>query len=244
MLMSEKYDGVRAIWNGESMRSRVDKAFYPPVWFTENLPNWIALDGELFTERGKFQNTVSIVKKISPVNQEWRKITFNVFDSPTLSGTYMERYTQLQSIIKDIPYVKLVTQTRVTSDKQMEELYKKVLEKGGEGLVLRNPSMNYIKKRTKDLLKVKPTDDNEGIIINMIEGKGKDTGRMGALVVELKNNRSIKFKIGTGFTDALRQNFWNKKQNYKNRLVTFSYKGLTNAGKPRHPVYVRMRNLQ
>ena len=114
-----------------------------------------------------------------------------------------------------------------------------VLSLGGEGLVLRSPKMAYVPKRTKDLLKVKPMEDAEAIITNMVEGKGKDAGRM----VNLKNNRSKKFKIGTGFTNALRQNFWDRKEYYKNKVVTFEHKGLTDAGKPQHPVYVRMRNI-
>jgi DNA ligase-1 len=207
------------------------------------MPKDVALDGELFTSRGKFQNTVSVVKKISPVNSEWKRIVFKVFDSPTLEGTYDERYKQLQKIVSNLKYANLVSQIPVTSKNQMIQLYRKVLENKGEGLMLRNPKMKYVRKRTKDLLKVKPIDDSEGIIVSMMEGKGKDSGRMGALVVTLKNNSTKKFKIGTGFTDAMRQNFWNKRLNYKNKVVTFSYKGLTNAGKPRHPVFMRMRDI-
>lgn len=69
----------------------------------------------------------------------------------------------------------------------MNTLYKNVLSRGGEGLMLRNPKMKYIPKRTKELLKVKPMEDSEAIIVNMVEGKGKDTGKMGALVVTLIN---------------------------------------------------------
>ena len=247
MLMSEKYDGVRAIWNGKELRTRANKLIYAPTWFTANFPADVALDGELFTEYGKFQETVSIIKKIIPINSEWRKITYKVFDSPSLPGTYAERYEALKNVVasmcKTPCAVDYVRQSVVTSIEQMDSKYKSVLAHNGEGLVLRNPKMSYVPKRTKDLLKVKPIDDNEAIIVNMIEGKGKDSGRMGALVVELKNNRSKKFKIGTGFTDALRHNFWNRKEYFKGKLATFSYKGLTNAGKPRHPVYVRMRNI-
>ena len=236
MLMSEKYDGVRAIWDGQSLKTRTNKKIYAPSWFTDRLPRSIALDGELFTERGRFQDTISIIRKIVPVTSEWRKVTYKVFDSPTLNGEYMQRYAQL----KDMEGIDLVKQTLVTSKQQMNIFYNSVLKKGGEGLMLRNPSMEYIPKRTKYLLKVKPLEDNEGTIINMIEGKGKDTGRMGALVVRMKENKDKTFKIGTGFTDSMRQRFWNNYDKYMHKDVTYSYKGLTNAGKPRHPVYMRM----
>ena len=62
-LMSEKLDGVRCYWSGEKMYSRNGNLFYPPKWFTDGLPKDMALDGELFTKRSDFQNTISIVKK-------------------------------------------------------------------------------------------------------------------------------------------------------------------------------------
>ena len=172
---------------------------------------------------------------------------YKVFDSPTLPGTYIERYEAMKKIVnricKSACSLDSVRQTMVEFKPQMLSKYNTVIASGFEGVVLRSPKMSYVPKRTKDLLKVKPMEDAEAIITNMIEGKGKDAGRMGALMVNLKNNRSKKFKIGTGFTNALRQNFWNRKEYYKNKIVTFEYKGLTDAGKPRHPVYVRMRNI-
>tara|TARA_B110000977_G_C11061881_1_gene486291 strand:+ start:608 stop:2425 length:1818 start_codon:yes stop_codon:yes gene_type:complete len=245
MLMSEKFDGVRAIWDGRTLRSRANKEFHPPEWFINELPKNMALDGELFTECGKFQKTVSIIKKLSPINSEWKTIKYKVFDSPSMNGTYLERYARLQDSeqLQVVKHVEIVDQMLVMNKAQMKTKYERVLKKGGEGLILRNPSMQYVQKRTKDLLKVKPSDDDEATIVNMMEGKKKDAGRMGALVVELKSNRSIRFKIGTGFTNSMRQNFWNRYDYYKNRNVTFSHKGLTNSGKPRHSVYMRMRNI-
>ena len=246
MFMSEKYDGERAVWNGRELRSRTNKKIYAPEWFIQNFPKDYALDGELFTTRGGFQKTMSIVKKYEPIHSEWKYVSFKVFDIPNISEPYEQRYIKLKTIVDNICatmcHIDYVRQIKVTSKEEMNKMYKQVLEKGGEGLMLRSASMMYTPKRTKDLLKVKPIEDSEAIITNMTEGTGKDSGRMGALVVHLKNNVSKKFKIGTGFTDALRQNFWNKKNSYIGKTVTFTHKGLTNAGKPRHAAYLRLRN--
>ena len=72
----------------------------------------------------------------------------------------------------------------------------------------------------------------------MIEGKGKDIGKLGALVVK-KNDMT--FKIGTGFNDKLRTQYWKNKNKMKGQLVTFTYKGITSKGIPRHPVFLRLR---
>ena len=46
------------------------------------LPSNYALDGELFLRRGAFEETTSIVSKKTPVDVEWRKIKYMVFDVP------------------------------------------------------------------------------------------------------------------------------------------------------------------
>lgn len=46
--MSEKFDGIRALWNGESLVSRQGNVIKAPHWFTEGFPKGIVLDGELW----------------------------------------------------------------------------------------------------------------------------------------------------------------------------------------------------
>ena len=56
-------------------------------------------------------------------------------------------------------------------------------------------------KRTRALLKVKRFLDAEAEVLEHVAGKGKHTGRTGALRVRCLENGS-EFKIGTGFDDA------------------------------------------
>lgn len=58
--MSEKLDGLRAVWNGKILLSRNGNPFYAPEFFTKDLPKDTVLDGELFLGRGMFQKCVSI----------------------------------------------------------------------------------------------------------------------------------------------------------------------------------------
>jgi DNA ligase-1 len=63
--MSEKLDGVRAFWDGQDLLSRAGNRFDAPEWFTKALPtveDGLTLDGELFTGRGDFNTTISIVR--------------------------------------------------------------------------------------------------------------------------------------------------------------------------------------
>ena len=84
-VVSEKLDGVRALWDGENLKSRSGKAFSPPKCWVENLPDF-ALDGELFIARGKFEEVLSIVSKGDSQCEEWRKVGYFIFDVPQSSA--------------------------------------------------------------------------------------------------------------------------------------------------------------
>src|SRR5262249_27844445 len=87
--MSEKLDGVRAYWDGKQFLSRQGNLFHAPDWFVEGLPD-VALDGELWIERKKFQRTVSIVRR-QDKSDLWREVRYVVFDAPAATGGFEER---------------------------------------------------------------------------------------------------------------------------------------------------------
>lgn len=85
-IVSEKLDGVRALWDGANLKSRSGKAFSPPKCWVENLPDF-ALDGELFIDRGKFEEVLSVVSKGDSQCEEckceeWSKVGYFIFDVP------------------------------------------------------------------------------------------------------------------------------------------------------------------
>ncbi len=57
-LVSEKFDGVRARWDGRRLISRGGHLFTTPTWFTKDFPA-IPLDGELWMGRGRYEETSS-----------------------------------------------------------------------------------------------------------------------------------------------------------------------------------------
>ena len=245
MLASEKYDGIRAIWDGRTLRSRTNKQFYAPSWFIERLPADVALDGELHMGRTRFQNTASTVMKKTPVNSEWHEVEYVLFDLPTTAKTpFHERIASLQRVVKKIGarHVIAAEHTTILNREHMDSLYSNVLKQDGEGLMLRVPDGIYVPRRSKLLLKVKPTDDAEAVIIGSVEGKGKDSGSLGAFKVQLVSKPEIEFKIGTGFTAKQRRELWKNRPTLQNTVVTFSHKGHTRAGIPRHPAFMRIRN--
>lgn len=81
-LVSEKLDGVRAVWNGKQLQTRQANPIFAPQCFTQDFPDF-ALDGELFIDRGKFEEVLAIVSKKQSQCEEWRDVVYYVFDVPT-----------------------------------------------------------------------------------------------------------------------------------------------------------------
>ena len=76
-LVSEKYDGVRAIWTGEQLLTRQGNPIPAPNWFTAPLPA-VWLDGELWTQRQDFETLSSIVRTQTANDDRWRQVSYMV----------------------------------------------------------------------------------------------------------------------------------------------------------------------
>ena len=80
----------------------------------------------------------------------------------------------------------------------------KVVAQGGEGLMLHRANAPFLAGRRDDLLKLKLYLDSEATVVAYLPGKGRHTGRVGALMVQSPDGR--RFRLGTGLTDAQREN--------------------------------------
>ena len=233
--MSEKMDGVRALWDGRDLVSRLDNVFPAPDYFVRQFPN-VTLDGELWLGRGRFQECISVVKS-ARVDKGWERLTYRVFDLPDMRAPFEERYAALQRIASDISYIQVVKQVRCVSMKHLTTELKRIQDLGGEGLMLRQPGSFYERKRSSTLLKVKTFKDIEGRVIDHIPGKGKHKGRLGALVCRLKSG--VEVDVGTGFTDYEREH-----PPRVGSTITIRYQELSTSGTPRFPSYVSERNYE
>lgn len=114
---SNKLDGMRAFWDGGITRglytdtipfantvkdhirlqrpvatglwSRYGKPIQAPMWFLDELPKY-PLDGELYCGLGNFQETMSTVRKLTPVDSEWEKVNYIVFNLPDYSQVFKD----------------------------------------------------------------------------------------------------------------------------------------------------------
>lgn len=236
--VSPKLDGVRAWWDGTKFISRLGNEYHAPQWFIEEMPKGVTLDGELFAGNGKFQETVSTVRKMNAVDEEWKRIKFMVFDMPLHGGTYEDRLLALTKVISPMSqYCELVKTVLLDHVNQLDENLKTAENAGYEGIMLREPKSLYVDGRSHTLLKVKSFQDSEVTVVDYEKGKGKHKGRMGALVVRLPSG--VEFSVGSGFTDKEREN-----PPAIGSKVTVKYQELTKDGVPRFPTYISERNYE
>ena len=233
--ISEKYDGVRAYWDGKQLLTRAGNVIHAPAWFTARWPA-TPLDGELWAGRGRFERVTATVRDLQPDHEAWQDIRFMVFDLPAHAGPFDARLSQLEQLLTQlaIDWLRAAPHIRATDAVQLHRRLREVTSAGGEGLMLHRGDSLYRAERTDDLLKFKPYQDAEARVVAHLPGKGKYTGMMGALLVQDANGRQ--FRIGTGFTDEVRRHpppvgSW----------VTYAYHNVTGRGIPRFARYLRVR---
>jgi DNA ligase-1 len=176
--VSEKFDGVRAVWDGRVLRFRSGRAIAAPAWFLSALPR-VALDGELWTARGAFDRLSGVVRQAEPDDEAWRAVKYLVFDAPGHAAPFAQRVAFVQTTL---------AQAR----------------QGGEGLMLHRADALWQPGRTDALFKHKPEQDEEGLVVGHQPGKGRLLGMTGALLVQMPSGQ--RFALGSGLSDAQRRN--------------------------------------
>lgn len=237
-LVSEKYDGVRALWDGTDLRFRTGRKIAAPAWFTAALPA-TPLDGELWIARGTFDTLSGVVRKAQPVDAEWQQVKYMVFELPAYeklaTRPFEQRSAQLQTLVQSVawPQLQAVDQFRVANRATLQAKLQDIVQDGGEGLMLHLASAPVSAGRSQVLLKLKPVHDAEATVTRHLAGKGKYAGLTGAL--EVKTASGQRFKLGSGLSDAQRTS-----PPAIGSIVTYSYRDMTPSGKPRFASFLRV----
>ncbi|MGX9416139.1 DNA ligase [Vibrio sp. WJH972] len=235
-LVSEKLDGIRAIWTGQGLITRRGNPIIAPSWFTQDLPPF-ALDGELWASNLSFEEIQSTVLTLQPNDNMWQSIQYHIFDRPDTQQPFAVRYKNLEQWFSGIrlkDHLRLVSHHKVSDTTQLNRLFNEVITRGGEGLILRDPDTTSINGRQQGMLKLKPYQDAEATVIGYRAGKGKYTGLVGSLIVRDSNN--VEFAIGSGLSDKLRLT-----PPEIGSQITYRYQNLTQKGKPRFARFLRVR---
>jgi DNA ligase 1 len=233
-LVSEKLDGVRAFWDGGSLRFRSGLPVAAPPWFMAGLPP-VALDGELWLGRGQFDALSGTVRKARPVDAEWRAVRYEVFDLPSAPEPFVGRVERLNALARTTPspVLSIVPQLRLADAAALRRHLLAVVRAGGEGLMLHRADAYWAPGRGDALLKLKPMQDAEAMVVGHVAGRGRHAGRLGALRV--RTGAGVEFSLGTGFSDVQRED-----PPAPGTRVTYTFRGVTLAGVPRFASFLRV----
>lgn len=233
--VSEKLDGVRGHWDGGGLYTRGGHRVPAPGWFTAGWPA-VPMDGELWLGRGRFAEVSGIVRTEEPIDADWRQVRFMVFDLPEHGGPFEARVHAMRALLADAnaPWLRPIEQFRVATAAALDAKLEALVAAGAEGLMLHHRGAYYAAGRSDYLLKYKPYQDAEAIVVGHTEGRGKYRGMLGALIVERPDG--LRFRLGSGFTDAQRA-----EPPPIGSRVTYRYNGNTTNGIPRFARFLRIR---
>lgn len=250
-----KLDGFRCVYRDGEFWTRAGRPF-PNVNLKEhfksvyNLSDWV-LDGEMYDHTINFNKLSSILNnETAPIPST---VKFSVYDclsikdwdNQTTKKEYQYRLQDLRvalSIISDYKKVIDVATDTVTTSKEVKDLYKKYLDKGYEGVMLKDPTGLYKWKRTTvksgEMLKVKPFETLDLVITGIYAGEGNFEGMAGGIDVDYNG---VTVSVGSGFDMATRKKLSATPNDYIGKTVEIKYFEETEDGSLRFPIFVRFR---
>ncbi|MEI7785272.1 MAG: DNA ligase [Betaproteobacteria bacterium] len=235
-LVSEKFDGVRALWDGRDLRFRSGREIAAPAWFLAALPA-MPLDGELWVDRGQFDRVSGTVRRTVPDEAQWRALRYMVFDAWGLQEPFAQRVDRVAQALSAAgqPWLVAVAHEAVETVQALQARLQATVKQGGEGLVLHRADALWRAGRTEALFKLKPEPDEEGQVVGYQPGQGRLAGQTGALLLQTAQGQ--RFALGAGLSDALR-----RKPPPVGTWVTYRYRDRTASGLPRFASFLRVRD--
>lgn len=299
-LVSPKLDGIRVFIHPtdgavtrtmKPIRNRHIQSFFQRILAA--VPEFACMDGEIIfgaplaltpVSSTVFQDTTSAVMSFDGEPE----VTLWVFDQyfpdkPNMP--YMEREKAMAQNVDDkirhflttthLPHprvhIEILPCEPVGSKEEILDWEQKWLEKGFEGLMLRNIDRPYRYGRSslhgqqQHLIKLKRTEDSEAVIIGFEElmhndnpdekdafglakrssakGNLKPANTLGSLLVRAiaGDFQGKEFAIGSGFDQSLRDTIWRQRDAYLGRTVSFKYQAQGIKDLPRFPIFKGFR---
>jgi ATP-dependent DNA ligase len=248
-LLQTKYNGMRCIATKDGLFTRkgerylscphIEEALRP---FFQEHPGAV-LDGELFNE--KFRQSLNEISKLvrktvnitdADLKRSKELVHYYIYDGYGFGlekeRPYHERKQWIDSnVTGKYTHVAKVEDFHLKSKSDMDRHYQALVDEGHEGAILRHRGMKYEHKRSKNLLKVKPEDDDEADIVDIIEGEGNWGGTGKVIKLRWKGKEFDATFKGT-HEEAVQ--FLRDKKKWVGRTVTFLYNGLTGLGTPNY----------
>lgn len=248
--VQDKMDGMRSTFNVYSAstsnslavgKTRNGKTLFLHYCFDElckDFDGW-AIDGELVAldKQGnpldrKTSNGIcnkAINGTISPEEADslrlfvWDMVPLLDFNPKgSYEVSYDERWKKLLEMEPELNAARciLVNTNIVYSPEEASQLYKDAIASGKEGIIIKDRDMIWEDKRSKKQMKFKEVLDIDLPITGFTEGTGKYQGMLGSLTC---SDGDITVSVGTGFSDAQRKEFWERREELVDKIAELNY---------------------
>lgn len=252
MWSQPKLDGHRCVASEAGLFTRKGKPFksvphiYQLLWPVFQKFPGIILDGELYNHKLKddFNQISSLVRKSKPDQSDLEKtdklIQYHIYDVVAPKLTQQQRFDLLDQVFAIVadPAIVAVNTQNVCDQETLDQLYATYLEDGYEGQMVRLNDLYKIDQRPNCLIKRKEFIDEEGLILDIIEGEGNWAGAAKSLTIRLKDGIECSSGIRGNFEAAVKLLAEKDKYLQGNGYATIRYFNRTPSGKPRFPVAV------
>ena len=199
------------------------------------MPDNLCLDGEitLFHDKGiPSKEAYKQAMKITRKDGEKHGVKMKFFDAMSAEDFRNQRcdltWTQRRAIATNLAlnneftFFELLPLLYKGSDTSMITKYlDEAIANDQEGVMINICDAPYEFKRTTNLLKVKKMQTMDLEIVGFEEGSGKYKDTLGAILVRYKNGNIV--KVGSGFTDWLRDQIWEHQLHYSGKIVEIQY---------------------
>lgn len=250
-----KLDGVRMLigrYNAELIvMSRTGK----PVYNMDHITNEIGphlkegqfVDGENYNPKLTFEEITSLcrtsLKKSQKNFEDIKFFIFDFFEIYDLKKSFEKRLQVLKSFEKVFTKNIFLVETKILSDKNKIQLHHdEYVKHGYEGIMLRDPEGSYtLGTRSKGLMKYKNFQTDEYMIMDAEEARGRDANTV-VWICETPTGDSFKVRPKGSLE---KREFWLKnKLKFIGKFLTVQYQNLTDAGIPRFPVGIGIRDYE
>lgn len=262
--LTQKLNGVRATFYHGELLSRSGIPYRGVEHITQSLA-WAedlgyVLDGELtLKDKGGLSGNEAFRMATGILNSDAENktsICYTVFDLIPIKDfeganprglNYKERRYVMESMRSsfDTEYTRLLPVLyHGTDQSKIEELLEHMVAEDKEGLML-NTNCPYKRTRHRGILKIKRFYTMDLPIIGYEEGTGRLSGMLGAFVLDYKGNE---VRVGSGFTDEQRVDFWRNRDEIVHdgclcevKYKEVSYDQNTKYESLQFPVFIRVR---
>ena len=201
------------------------------------IPNNTVIDGEVLLNKQGLHSKDLYRETMKEFRKKGEKhglilnafdiLTFDEFKEGKSKTKCKDRKQQLHNLINNNNFTNIIEVPirYIGKDENMIiKLLDEAVNNDEEGVMVNLADAVYECKRTTNILKAKKFKDCDVRVLDIIEGTGKNIGKLGAITIQFEvDGKLYTCDCGVGFSDYERLLYWNNKELLLNKIVTIGY---------------------